>query len=48
MVEWGGYPLVGASRVCYRTAHQHEACMLAHTLNVADLTAPVMDFDRDP
>ena len=24
--------------------HQHEAYTLAHTLNVADLRAPVMDF----
>ena len=24
------------------------ACILAHTLNVADLAAPVTDFDGDP
>jgi hypothetical protein len=24
--------------------HQHEACTLAHTLNVADLRAPAVDF----
>ena len=24
--------------------HQHEACTLAHTLNVADLGAPALDF----
>ena len=26
--------------------HQHEACTLAHTLNVAALTAPAVDFEN--
>jgi hypothetical protein len=31
-------------RLVAMSLHQHEACTLAHTLNVAHLAAPVTDF----
>jgi hypothetical protein len=34
-------------RLVAMSLHQHEACTLAHTLNVAYLAAPVRDFGGD-
>jgi hypothetical protein len=44
--SWMVYDDLVGRLVAFPLQH-HEACTLAHTLNVADLGVPMVDFDRD-